>query len=363
MLYKGTIGLITPEVKATTLVMVLAPTAFLALRSSLVWVALPTLVWRFAAARQVLWGTGYHYSLVLMPVVFAAFIEALAARRDQAGSVRGYVASAAGVCALMVPQFPFWQLVQSGTWHDEPRLAVARRLMNLIPDGATVQASSHLAPQLTNRATVGLFGWEPGRRFPQWIVVDAWTPPAVRWPLSFEVERNRLNWYRVRGYRDVADQDGYVLLARGDGGLVLSGSHVIGFQGRVLAPFGGSGVDGAALVLTAVTGGVGGGQEWGFVRQDDGSYALVNGVSGLCVDVGVDVDGASSGPGAGARVIQRDCSGRDSQHWYVTPQSGGGYLFTSVSSGLQLTGSLGGDGDVGIQDAVGGFFGQEWSIG
>ncbi|MFD0639116.1 RICIN domain-containing protein [Catenulispora yoronensis] len=108
---------------------------------------------------------------------------------------------------------------------------------------------------------------------------------------------------------------------------------------------------------------MGGGQEWGFVRQDDGSYALVNGVSGLCVDVGVDVDGASSGPGAGARVIQRDCSGRDSQHWYVTPQSGGGYLFTSVSSGLQLTGSLGVMGMWGFRMLLGDFLGRSGVLG
>ncbi|MGF1425401.1 DUF2079 domain-containing protein [Kitasatospora sp. LaBMicrA B282] len=214
LLYKGTIGLVTPEAKATTVVLLLAPTLFLALRSSLLWAAVPTLVWRFASTDPVHWGTAYHYSLVLMPIVFAAFVEALAARRAREGSVRRYLLGAAGVCLLLLPQYPFWQLVQPATWRTDPRLAVARRLMDRIPDGATVQASTLLVPQLTNRTTVGLFGWEPSRPDSQWILVDTWTPAYKRWPLTVEIERNRLNWQRAHGYHDVADEDGYVLLER-----------------------------------------------------------------------------------------------------------------------------------------------------
>ncbi|MFF2078461.1 DUF2079 domain-containing protein [Kitasatospora sp. NPDC058162] len=214
LLYKGTVGLITPEVKATTLLILLATTVFLALRSSLAWVAVPTLVWRFFSTNAFHWGTGYHYSLVLMPIAFAAFVEALAARRARPGSVRRHLLGAAAVCLLLLPQFPFWQLVQPSTWRSDPRLAVARRLMDRIPDGATVQASTLLVPQLTDRTTVGLFGWEPSRPDSQWILVDTRTPWNKRWPLSPEIERNRLNWHRAHGYRDVADVDGYVLLIR-----------------------------------------------------------------------------------------------------------------------------------------------------
>ncbi|MEV7027888.1 DUF2079 domain-containing protein [Kitasatospora sp. NPDC093558] len=189
LLYKGTVGMITPEPKATTLVLVLAVTLFLALRSSLAWVAVPTLVWRFFSANSVHWGTGYHYSLVLMPIVFAAFVEALAARRARAESVRRHLLGAAAICLLLLPQFPFWQLVRPVTWRTDPRLAVAHRLMDRIPDGATVQASTLLVPQLTNRTTVGVFGWEPSRPDPQWIMVDTWTPTYKRWPLTPEIER------------------------------------------------------------------------------------------------------------------------------------------------------------------------------
>ncbi len=214
LLYKVTVGLITPEAKATTLVLLLATTVFLALRSSLVWVAVPTVVWRFVSSNTVHWGTGYHYSLVLMPIVFAAFVEALAARRAQEGSVQRHLLGAAAICVLLLPQFPFWQLVQPSTWRPAPRLAVARELMDRIAGGATVQASTLLVPQLSNRTTVGLFGWGPGRPDSQWILVDTWTPWNKRWPLTPEIERNRLNWDRAHGYRDVADVNGYVLLTR-----------------------------------------------------------------------------------------------------------------------------------------------------
>lgn len=332
LLYRGTIGLITPEPKATTLVLVLAVTLFLALRSSLLWVALPTMAWRLVSSYEPHWGTGFHYSLVLMPIVFAAFIEALIARRALSGSVRRYVGGAAAICLLLLPQFPFWQLVQSATWRTDPRLAVARQLMARIPNGATVQASTLLVPQLTNRTTVGLFGWEPSRPDPQWILVDTWTPSSERWPLSADIERNRLNWFRDHDYVDVADQAGYVLLARTDHPAppALDGIHTVTAGGLALEDFEGSATAGNQLVAAGPHNRAD--QQWNFTRQGDGSYVLFNMASGLCADV------SHAAIAAGAEVIQWTCTAGVNQRWYVTPtRAGGGYTITSANSGLLLT--------------------------
>ncbi|OII69916.1 DUF2079 domain-containing protein [Streptomyces sp. CC77] len=214
LLHKVTIGMVTPDAKATTLLFVLAPTLFLALRSPLVWVALPTLLWRFASDLSTHWGTGYHYSLVLMPVVFAAFVDALARRRPDRGSLRRHVAGCAAVTLLLLPSYPLWWLAQPETWRHDPRVATAHRLMNRIPDGVTVQASNQLVPQLADRTSVSLYGWADSRPDPEWIMVDTRVPSHRRWPQDFFTERKSLQQARQQGYRTVAEEDGFVLLAR-----------------------------------------------------------------------------------------------------------------------------------------------------
>ncbi|MFF7641002.1 DUF2079 domain-containing protein [Streptomyces canus] len=180
LLHRGTIGLVTPEIKVTTLVLLLAAAVFLALRSTLLWVALPTLVWRFGSNNDVHWGTHFHYSLVLMPIVFAAFVDALVRRGTSGRSLRRYLGASGAITLVILPSFPLFQLVQPETWRTEPRVAVARRLMDRIPDGATVQVSDHLAPQLTSRATVGLYGSPGNGRVPRRGVSDL----ARRVPVS-----------------------------------------------------------------------------------------------------------------------------------------------------------------------------------
>ncbi|MEU6709413.1 DUF2079 domain-containing protein [Streptomyces wuyuanensis] len=212
--YRYTVGLITPQAKVSTLILVLAPTLFLALRSPLLWVMLPTLLWRFVSNLVTHWGTFGHYSLVLMPIVFAAFIDALSRRRSIDGSVRRYVMGSAAVSLLLLPHFPFWQMVQTETWRDDPRVAVARSLMKRIPDDAAVQASSQLVPQLTARTEVSLFGYHVSRPDPEWIMVDTWVPHHRRWPLDAVREKAALDYARAHGYETVIDREGFVLLRR-----------------------------------------------------------------------------------------------------------------------------------------------------
>lgn len=214
LLYKATIGLITPEAKVTTLLFLLAPTLFLALRSPLLWVALPTLAWRFASGLWTHWGTSYHYSVVLMPIVFAAFIDALIRRQSSTVSLRRYLVGSAAITALLLPQFPLWQLAKPETWRPDPRIAVAHKLMDRIPDGATVQASNQLVPQLTDRTSASLYGWADSRPDPEWIMVDTEVPQQRRWPLSPGEERISLDRALTQGYRTAAEQDGFVLLTR-----------------------------------------------------------------------------------------------------------------------------------------------------
>ncbi|WP_405788705.1 DUF2079 domain-containing protein [Streptomyces sp. NBC_00029] len=213
-LHQVTLGLITPQEKVTTLILILAPTLFLALRSPLLLIALPTVVWRLASDYPAHWGTGYHYALPIMPIVFAAFIDALHRRRASGHSLGRYLAGSAAVTLLLLPHFPLWQLVQPATWRTDPRSAVARSVMAEIPDGATVQASNNLGPHLAGRTSVSVYGWKDSRPDPEWIMVDTKVVPNHRWPMSVEQELVALDIARFRGYRTVAERDGFVLLSR-----------------------------------------------------------------------------------------------------------------------------------------------------
>ncbi|NLU75947.1 DUF2079 domain-containing protein [Streptomyces sp. HNM0575] len=209
-LLTGVLGVITPETKVYTLLLVIAPCVIPALSSRLLLVAVPTLLWRFVSANPAYWGTDFHYSATLMPVVFAAFVEGLAIRRDAPRTVRQGLTVCTVVTALLLPQFPLWQLTQSGTWRTPPRVAVAHRLLARIPDGATVAASNRLVPQLTGRTRVSVFGLYGSRPRPRWIVVDTADPQG--WPVSPRRERALLETAAERGYRTVAERSGYVLL-------------------------------------------------------------------------------------------------------------------------------------------------------
>ena len=64
--------------KLQTLVLLLLPTAFIALRSPLVLIAAPSLLLRFIATDSSFWGTYWHYNATVMPIIFVAAIDALA---------------------------------------------------------------------------------------------------------------------------------------------------------------------------------------------------------------------------------------------------------------------------------------------
>ncbi|MEU7111241.1 DUF2079 domain-containing protein [Streptomyces sp. NPDC046182] len=200
-----------PDIKAMTLILVFAPSALLALRSPLSLIAVPTLGWRMFSENTFHWGTAYHYSAILMPVVFAGLIDVLGRERQaerapsadpssattlssgassaapqsanpssartpsapasppasptpassahavSARNVRGSLAVVLAVTVVMIPSFPLAQLVQRPTWRATPHIEAARALLARIPDGATVAASNRLAPQLTSRCEVVIF--------------------------------------------------------------------------------------------------------------------------------------------------------------------------------------------------------------
>lgn len=207
--------LVWPPVKLLTVAALLAPTAFLALLSPVVLIAAPTLLWRFMSLKETHWGIEHHYSAVLMPIVYFAFLQAMAAhaprlRAETLMRARRAVAAVCAVCAGI----GLATLLHDRDWTPGERVALARELMAEIPPGAHVAASNPLAPQLTGTHDVQLFPSYQGNPVDaEWVVVDT---RYDRWPLEPDEQARELEALRATGYRTVREQDGYVLLHRAD---------------------------------------------------------------------------------------------------------------------------------------------------
>jgi len=202
--------LLTPETKVVTLIALVLPTAFLAVRSPLLLVAVPTLAWRFTAANPFYWGQGFHYSAVLVPIVMAAFVDALVHVRRGRGV---WLAASAGIVAWSLLSSPLLQVADASLWRASPRLAEARVLLASIPDGSTVAASNSLAPQLTARTTVSLFGLVPvTESLPDFIVIDS--AQAYQYPIGGPGLRALAEEAQSLGYVTQYDADGLTLLRR-----------------------------------------------------------------------------------------------------------------------------------------------------
>ena len=182
--------------KLQTLVMLLLPTAFIALRSPLVLLAAPSLLLRFIATNSSFWGTYWHYNATVMPIIFVAAIDALArigaamdadtAAAGPAGWASGrrglWPAALAGarrygaamMVAIAVPlafQFPLSQLWNAQTYRIGPHVAAAEAAMAQVPDGATVLTTLDLLAPLAARTDTFWIG-NSGNPVTQYIVFD-----------------------------------------------------------------------------------------------------------------------------------------------------------------------------------------------
>jgi hypothetical protein len=189
----------------TTTVWTLGAAGFVCARSPLLLLAAPTALWRFTSDNADYWGTGWHYSAVLMPVVFLAAVDGLdrcgASRRFRVRRVAAGVGAAlVGIAATATVAMPVGvgNLLQRDTWRwtpmDEALAGAARR----IPDGVTVECDNPLLATLAGRDTVFYPGGD--KQPPQFIVDDSGAKPEdmLRWAHDGHGGRE----YRVVYHRD-----------------------------------------------------------------------------------------------------------------------------------------------------------------
>ncbi|MET9545604.1 DUF2079 domain-containing protein [Streptomyces sp. NPDC006627] len=175
------------DTKLRTLAWLLIPTTgLLALRSPLLLVALPTLGWRFLSGDDHYWGTDWHYSAVLMPVVMLALVDAVGIfRRGGRRWLREYAdrlpACAAAAALALTTSLPLAGLTEAKTYEKSGQVSAVERMLERVPDGATVEANIGPISRLTSRARVF---WVGSARpvVPRYIALDVrsgWTKDPV----------------------------------------------------------------------------------------------------------------------------------------------------------------------------------------
>ena len=175
-------------VKLRTTVLVLLPVAFLALRSRSPRVAAPGLALRFLSTNSNFWGTQWHYSATLMPIVFVAAIDGLARHPGPGGQAPGPGGSSPGEQA---PSPGLSALEQGlgrqsrGRGGQEPgaglRLRAAWRCRARSP-GVTPRRAGHRYAAVAMAAIAALLAF----RFP---LVGLWNPGTYQASAHVRAER------------------------------------------------------------------------------------------------------------------------------------------------------------------------------
>jgi uncharacterized membrane protein len=217
---------VTPAGKPALVLWVFGVTGFLALRSPLALIALPTLLWRLMSANPLHWSTGQvHYNAILMPIVFVALVDALtrmraaaAGRRQQrwrARAVRLAPLLVLAIAVLTLPRFSFAEIARADLHRPGEHAAAAAALADRIPSGARVSASNYLVPLLVSRCEVVLFP-DVYDRPVDYLLVDSTNLQGV--PGGAELQVSALAAVQASGLRPIAERDGILLYRPGSSG-------------------------------------------------------------------------------------------------------------------------------------------------
>ncbi|WP_261992406.1 DUF2079 domain-containing protein [Streptomyces sp. MS191] len=174
------------DVKWEMLLFLVGITGFLALRSPLMLLVLPTLGWRFLSQDPNHWGMLWHYSAILMPVVFLALVDGVRSVRT---SPRAWLVSygkvvvpvVTAVAIVLALDLPLRELLRSETYRTDVRTVEARRAVAAVPEGASVETNVTLMAHLTADHTVYWVGGAKGVS-PDYLALDldsGWSQPVT----------------------------------------------------------------------------------------------------------------------------------------------------------------------------------------
>jgi len=205
----------TPPGKPMLLLAVFGITAFVAVRSPLALLALPTLLWRLVSTYPLHWSTGQvHYNVILMPMAFVALVDALTRLRASTRVPPRLVARLTptvvlAISLLVLPRLAFWDLTRPGYYRADQHALAARDLAARIPADARVSAGNYLIPLLVDRCrTIVLF--PNTQRYPvDYILVD--TTRLYGMPQPHDAQVAALAAVPSHGFEKIAERDNIIL--------------------------------------------------------------------------------------------------------------------------------------------------------
>lgn len=220
--------LVTPGVKVTTMLLLLAPLGFLPLASPLVLAAVPLLAERMLATGFPTWWTSnYHYdAFIVMVLVLAAMDGAARIQRRLLRRWRGLRLGlpggrsltpasgwAAAVCvaaAAALPWGPLGDVLHPKFYTVNARVRAAGAAVATVPGGVLAEAADYVGPRLSGRAQVLLLDGTP--RWAPWVVADE---KGLDFPFCSPADQSRVvSYLETHGYTRVFARDGYVVLHR-----------------------------------------------------------------------------------------------------------------------------------------------------
>jgi uncharacterized membrane protein len=206
---------ITPQVKATTMLWLVAPLLLLPLASPITLAVLPLLAERMLSSRfGHWWEPRFHYNVALVALLVAAGVDGasrlarLLPERTRADRV--WPVAALAVTLAIVPHFALKRSFEPGFYRRDARARSAAAVLSAVPSGVLVEAPNTLGPQLTARARVLLLDDRP--RWAPWVVAD--TANATFPFASLDDQRARVSLLLRSGYSIVRSEGGYVVLHR-----------------------------------------------------------------------------------------------------------------------------------------------------
>lgn len=198
------VGLLDSAVKLEMLVFLVGITAFMALRSPLLLLVLPTIGWRLLSQDSNHWGMVWHYSAILMPVVFLAMADGI---RRSRGSSRPWLISyakvavpvATAIAVALTQHLPLRDLLRPETYRTDARAHAARQALEAVPAGARVETDITLMAHLTGDRTVYWVGGAPGTA-PDIVAVNldfSWSQP-IEDPVAYAQQLHPEARYRLK---------------------------------------------------------------------------------------------------------------------------------------------------------------------
>ncbi|MET1043001.1 MAG: DUF2079 domain-containing protein [Microbacteriaceae bacterium] len=203
--------------KAETLLLLGVVTGGLILRSPITLVLVPTLAWRFLSTNPGYWGPTWHYSAVLMPIVFVALLDAIDRGPDNCWAwLRDYSRHGAAIAitaaVLLQPGLPLRSVLTPASWAAPDRANAATSTLAAVPDGKSIVTDVGLMSYLVDDHDVYWLG--NTNPTPGCILIDriAGGTPAEWGDVLTVAER----LHPAENYTLTHRDDGYELACRAD---------------------------------------------------------------------------------------------------------------------------------------------------